>query len=125
MIDKFVNSLNSLVIQGMISGLDIKNDLENEDSDTRDYVAKNNFICIKVLNDIITGLLFDLEREEREKKIKEQEQKPYKKFMFVEDGSVDVDNLIEEMEVKHPEIKVVVYRQGANKPEFLDLGENK
>ena len=45
--------------------------------------------------------------------------------MFVEDGSVDIDELLEEMSEKNPEIKVIVYRQGSNKPEFLDLGEKK
>ena len=123
MIEKFVNRLNFLVAQSMVSGLDIKDDLEDEE--TKKGVERSEFIYVGALRDILTGLLNDFEREEREKRIREQKQNPYQKFMFVEDGSVDTDNLIEEMEMKNPEIKVVVYRQGAKKPEILDIGETK
>lgn len=44
------------------------------------------------------------------------EPKPFKKFMYVEDGSVDTDELIETLEQTNPEIKVIVYRQGADRP---------
>ena len=40
------------------------------------------------------------------------------KILLAEDGSVDVDKLEEDG------FYVIVYRQGSNKPEFLDLGEN-
>lgn len=36
------------------------------------------------------------------------------KILLVEDGSVDVDYIVEELG-----IKCIVYRQGSNKPEFL------
>ena len=41
-----------------------------------------------------------------------------KKVLLVEDGSVDVDYIEEELG-----IKCIIYRQGANKPEWLDMGE--
>lgn len=41
-----------------------------------------------------------------------------KKVLLVEDGSVDVDYIENELG-----IKCIVYRQGANKPEWLELGE--
>ena len=40
------------------------------------------------------------------------------KILLVEDGSVDVDDLEEWFGDKG--VKVVVYRQGANKPEFIE-----
>jgi hypothetical protein len=51
----------------------------------------------------------------------EQVTTPIQKFIFVEDGSVDVDELIEGLEMSNPEIKVVVYRQGANPPELVEV----
>ena len=41
-----------------------------------------------------------------------------KKVLLVEDGSVDVDYIENKLG-----IKCIVYRQGANKPEWLELGE--
>lgn len=41
-----------------------------------------------------------------------------KKVLLVEDGSVDVDYIEDELG-----IKCIIYRQGANKPEWLDIGE--
>ena len=128
MLDKFVNRLNYLVVQEMMSGMDIKHLLESEDEEDRKEIIYGEFIHIKSLNDILSRLLFDFEREIKEKEDFEKRQqelkKPYKKFLFVEDGSVDIDNLVEEMEVKNPEIKVVVYRKDATKPEMMDLGEH-
>ena len=46
---------------------------------------------------------------------------PIKQFLFVEDGTVDVDNLEEDLGTKNPEIKLVVYRQGAKTPKLVDI----
>lgn len=43
--------------------------------------------------------------------------KPTNRILMVEDGSVDVDELAEWCEEQG--IKLIVYRQGSNKPEFL------
>lgn len=48
---------------------------------------------------------------------------PIKKFIFVEDGSVDTDELTELLELSNPEIKVVVYRQGARPPELVEVDD--
>jgi len=53
----------------------------------------------------------------------DNEPKPVEKFIFVEDGSVDVDELIESLNMTNPEIKVVVYRQGARSPELVEVKE--
>lgn len=45
---------------------------------------------------------------------------PIKKFLVIEDGSVDTDELIKDLELKNPEIKVVVFRQGAMQPQLID-----
>lgn len=50
---------------------------------------------------------------------------PYTKFLFVEDGSVDTDSLEKDLRKHNPEIKVVVYRQGANAPQLVDIKESK
>lgn len=50
---------------------------------------------------------------------------PYTKFLFCEDGSVDTDSLEKDLKKHNPEIKVVVYRQGANAPQLVDIKESK
>lgn len=53
--------------------------------------------------------------------VKENEIIPNKqqKILLVEDGSVDIDNLEEWCNEQN--IKLIVYRNGANKPEWLNL----
>lgn len=46
---------------------------------------------------------------------------PIKKFLFVEDGSVDTDELQEVLEERAPDIRMVVYRQGSVHPELVDV----
>lgn len=84
-----------------------------------DFDKNANLIPVDILKIHINDIRQKLVEEQK----REESQKPYKKFMFVEDGSVDTDTLIAEMERTNPEIRIIVYRQGANKPEFLDLGE--
>lgn len=50
---------------------------------------------------------------------------PYTKFLFCEDGSVDTDALEKDLRKHNPEIKVVVYRQGASVPLLVDIKESK
>lgn len=53
-----------------------------------------------------------------------EKKKPYTKFLFVEDGSVLAET-IRDIEERNPEIKTVVYRQGANAPQLVDIKEQK
>lgn len=46
--------------------------------------------------------------------------KPFEKVLFIEDGSVDLDEL-KELKETNPEIKVIVYRQGARVPELKEI----
>lgn len=50
---------------------------------------------------------------------------PYTKFLFIEDGSVDTDSLEKDLRKHNPEIKIVVYRQGATMPQLVDIKEQK
>lgn len=45
-----------------------------------------------------------------------------KRFLFVEDGSVDTDELGWRLE-NNPEIAIVVYRQGSVPPQLVDVKE--
>ena len=45
-----------------------------------------------------------------------------KKFLFIEDGSVDTDELGRQLE-KNLEIAIVVYRQGSMPPQLVDVKE--
>ena len=47
--------------------------------------------------------------------------KPYKKFLLIEDGSVDLETLSEDLQEKNPEIRIIVYRQGSAIPQLLSL----
>lgn len=45
--------------------------------------------------------------------------KPEKwQYWLIEDGSVDVDELQEFIDEKNLKIKIIIYRQGATKPEL-------
>ena len=48
----------------------------------------------------------------------------YEKFLFIEDGSVDIDEL-EDLNFKNPEIKIIIYRQGSARPEIVDISSYK
>ena len=43
------------------------------------------------------------------------------KFLLVEDGSVDVDGLQQFFDEQDMKIKIVIYRQGAPKPELKEF----
>ena len=118
MIDKFLNKLYEVIGLENLTAEEIRYLLE-EDEISKDL----KYISLGAIFETIKVIKEEIKREQFAEQQKEDWHRPYKKFMFVEDGSVDIEQLEEEMEAKHPEIKVIVYRQGANKPEFLDLGE--
>jgi hypothetical protein len=57
----------------------------------------------------------------RELAIEEAMLTPVEKFIFVEDGSIDTDELQEKLETSNPEIKMVIYRQGSRPPELVEV----
>lgn len=54
-----------------------------------------------------------------------KQKQPYTKFLFVEEGSVDTDSLEKDLKKHNPEIKIVVYRQGAQMPQLVDIKEQQ
>lgn len=56
-----------------------------------------------------------------EKICEEPKPKKIKRFLFVEDGSVDFDNLQTRIKETNPEIALVLYRQGSAKPELMEV----
>lgn len=79
------------------------------------HVDADRIIGIKPENcDVISAV-----EEGRLAAIEEQTVEPTKKILLVEDGSVDVDEL--DAWCDQNGIKMIVYRQGANKPEFLNI----
>lgn len=76
--------------------------------------AKDGKIAVEDLERYITGSLRELNEMEKASI-------PVQKFIFVEDGSVDANELIETLAESNPEIKVVVYRQGAATPELVEV----
>ena len=52
----------------------------------------------------------------KQKQLKNQEYK----ILLVEDGSVDVDDLVNFIEEHNLKIKVIIYRAGAIPPKFLE-----
>jgi len=71
----------------------------------------------------LTQLIDDLRAREVQEQEEAKRNTAVKKFLFVEDGSVDCDELTEDLAVKNPEIKVVVYRQGAREPQLKDIAD--
>lgn len=45
-------------------------------------------------------------------------QQPKWKYLLVEDGSIDVDELEQFFEENNQKIKIIIYRQGSIKPEI-------
>lgn len=57
--------------------------------------------------------------------MKKQRIKPYKKILYIEDGSVDTSH-IDDLCDANPEIFVIIYRQGSMSPILVDIkNENK
>lgn len=113
MIDKYISELHKEMALHSCTASQISGDLYKEE-----IQKDEKFIHLELFTHIIKRIKLDLEHYEMER---EQFTKPYQKFMFIEDGSVDVDSLIETMGRKNPEIKVIIYGKGANKPELMDI----
>lgn len=112
--EQILTDLMSISSQTAKSVAEIVIDNQNGDAPT-DF----KFVPLVALTDLIN----DVRAREQEEKDREQYTKPVKKFLFVEDGSVDCDKLTEDLSIKNPEIKVVVYRQGAREPQLKDISE--
>lgn len=52
--------------------------------------------------------------------MRKQKIKPYKKLLYIEDGSVDLD-YIYDLHIANPEIFIIIYRQGSIPPTLVDI----
>ena len=52
--------------------------------------------------------------------MRKQKIKPYKKLLYIEDGSVD-QVYIDDLQYANPEIFIIVYRQGSIPPTLVDI----
>lgn len=112
-IENFFNKFLAELAIHSIEGKDIADSCEESD-----FAKRHKFVSIEMATQFYQDMKQGYEQMELQKLYKQ----PKKKFLFIEDGSVDTDNLIEELYDTNPEIKVVIYRQGANKPELKELG---
>lgn len=69
----------------------------------------------------INDIDLEIDMAARELEEYEKEKTPVKKFIFVEDGTVDADELTEMLSATNPEIKVIVYRQGGREPSLVEV----
>lgn len=73
--------------------------------------------------EILTRFVDDMRAREEQERKDEKLKKPIKKFLFVEDGSIDCDDLVCDLSIKNPEIKVIFYRQGSCPPQLKEVTE--
>lgn len=95
----------------MISDKELLLSLER---DLRKCASKNGNVKMKDIEREISYFLAQCD-------IAKKEDIPVQKFLFVEDGSVDTDDLEELLYARNPEIKLIVYRQGAARPRLEDV----
>ena len=119
MLDRFLKNLYMRINADCIPARDIDYLIKEDDFD-KDL----NVIPVKWLETHIDLINQELKEEQRQKEIKERNEMPIKKFMYIEDGSVDTDELIAELERTNPEIRVIVYRQGSQPPMLIDALSN-
>lgn len=119
-IENFLLKLYDAVLDEEIRAKYIQNLID--DGELRE---NENFIPIEKLKLSINIIKNEMRLNEMHQKEQEKLKQPIKKFMFVEDGSVDAKSLIFELSQTNPEIKVIVYRQGSNKPEILENNYDK
>jgi hypothetical protein len=80
--------------------------------------AEEKFVPLGFITQFVQKTMLRIEQE----KAIEESKRPIEKLLFVEDGTVDTDELIETLSIKNPEIHVVVYRQGGRPPELMQNG---
>ena len=68
--------------------------------------GNNQYVTLTQVNRVLKDLIKSLELDNIQST-------PIKKFLFIEDGSIDVTD-------SNPEISVVVYRQGSARPVLID-----
>ena len=104
MIDKFEK-----IFYSELNRIDLTADIVKQDFEKGIIQGCERLITINKVLELVKEISFRLKEEKKYLT-------PKTKFLYVEDGSVDVDELSEELFATNPEIKVIVYRQGAHIP---------
>ena len=102
--------LNDYLI-GVLDAIAMAPTLEAKDAECLVDKSMSEVIPKKVILDILRA------EKNRIDAHNESLPKTYTKIMYVEDGSVDVDELTKIL----PDTKIIVYRQGACPPELKDI----
>lgn len=116
MIDRFLIKLYERLSDVTAPAIRISNDLDDNSN-----MAYDNFVNLEMFKILVNEIRIKLVEEQK----LEESKKPIKKFMYIEDGSVDTDTLINELERTNPEIRVIVYRQGSNPPALKEVDNVK
>ncbi len=106
--DKFVK-----ILLGELNRIELTAGIVKQDLDEKYFSSSTRLIPIDKVLEMVADISCKLDSEK-------QYLTPKTKFLYVEDGSVDVDELSEELFVTNPEIKVIVYRQGSHPPIFKE-----
>lgn len=100
--------------------------------ETHNFDKDEKFIPCRILNRAILDITDQIDREERDQEQKRRDDErwakknqPIKKFLFIEEGSVEDRNLIDEFNERNPEIKIIFYKKGGQRPEILDMEEKQ
>lgn len=113
-LDRFLLNLYDAIINYDVSAKDIQYLINDGE-----FRENEKFISVERLKADIDRIKQAMLQQKEENK----RNQPIKKFLYIEDGSVDIDQTILELERTNPEVKVIVYRQGANMPKLVDVGE--
>lgn len=114
MTDKFISELMEALARNfcVITKSEIK-EIEEIDGETR-FIAIDDLVTL--IKDIKSMLKEEAERDNINKKLLT----PKTKFLYVEDGSIDLEELESQLFNTNPEIKIIIYRQGSNPPILLN-----
>lgn len=108
-IDEFVK-----ILYDQLNRIELTAGMVKQDLDKGIIQDSERLIPINKVLEIVNGISIRLEYERRDFT-------PKTKFLCVEDGSVDVDELSETLYTTNPEIKVVVYRAGGAIPVIKEV----
>ena len=130
----FLTKMVERVYKSAITTDDIVEDYEDrvDRGENISEMRKSKWIPVEFIECVISELQMAEFKEEckiAEEKRKQEERdalkKPYKKFLFIEDGSVDIDELELRLADSNPEIKIVVFRNGAMMPQLVEVEDGK
>ncbi len=109
--DRIIKILLAEIARKSVTKEQLEKDFPNIPEDEK-FISLDYFI--NLITDIDKGL-------ESERKYLT----PKTKFLYVEDGSIDLDQLESELFETNPEIKVISYRQGSRPPILEEKSNGK